>query len=377
MTSHSKHRNVSIEILRIIAMFLVLACHGILHLNWMLHVDSGLTPHPGWETALSYLVVQYGQVGVCIFFMISGYFLVKKSFNWKRIITPWAHVLVYTIGFFIIALLLPAAIKQFAGINVLFDTRAHIVETLVAVFTPISASSYWFMTSYIAMLILSPYINTLFEHVSEHAMIGLIGFISLLSVLMLYWGRTNLFNHIFYACLCYMIGGWMRVYLPAHRTWNRVQIFGAIIVATVAMALFNFAAASQNSIINALTWNAQLKDGIWLGPVIVAACLFLCAVKKQSPSRHTTFESAIIAISPATFGVYLLHENLFGYRLLWRTWEYLVPAPHTILTKVAAYLAILVVTYAVLLLAAYVMDRFIANPISRFVGTKLAAVIKK
>ncbi|MCW0930314.1 hypothetical protein OJ936_11785, partial [Streptococcus anginosus] len=56
-------RNVNIEILRIIARLLVLACHGILHLNWLLDVDRDVKVTPGIGTAASYTVVQYGQVG--------------------------------------------------------------------------------------------------------------------------------------------------------------------------------------------------------------------------------------------------------------------------------------------------------------------------
>lgn len=75
-----KQRNLNIEVLRIIAMFLIVACHATLHLPWLLHVDSNLDFLPGWKSALAYAVVQYGQVGVSIFFIISGYFLVRKAF---------------------------------------------------------------------------------------------------------------------------------------------------------------------------------------------------------------------------------------------------------------------------------------------------------
>ena len=80
-----KQRNLNIEVLRILAMFLIVACHATLHLPWLLHVDSNLDFLPGWKSALAYLVVQYGQVGVSIFFIISGYFLVRKTFTWQRI----------------------------------------------------------------------------------------------------------------------------------------------------------------------------------------------------------------------------------------------------------------------------------------------------
>ena len=49
-----KQRNLNIEVLRIIAMFLIVACHATLHLPWLLHVDSNLDFLPGWKSALAY-----------------------------------------------------------------------------------------------------------------------------------------------------------------------------------------------------------------------------------------------------------------------------------------------------------------------------------
>ena len=70
-------RNVSIELLRIVAMFLILTCHFVIQFDWDHHQLRVVLPQePGWWSALRFVIVQYGQVGVSIFFIISGYFLV-------------------------------------------------------------------------------------------------------------------------------------------------------------------------------------------------------------------------------------------------------------------------------------------------------------
>ena len=57
-------RNVSIELLRIVAMFLILTCHFVIHFDWDHHQLRVVLPQePGWWSALRFVIVQYGQVG--------------------------------------------------------------------------------------------------------------------------------------------------------------------------------------------------------------------------------------------------------------------------------------------------------------------------
>ena len=87
MPQNPAARNVSIELLRIVAMFLILTCHFVIHFDWDHHQLRVVLPQePGWWSALRFVIVQYGQVGVSIFFIISGYFLVEKSFKWNRLV---------------------------------------------------------------------------------------------------------------------------------------------------------------------------------------------------------------------------------------------------------------------------------------------------
>lgn len=102
-------RNVSIELLRIVAMFLILTCHFVIHFDWDHHQLRVVLPQePGWWSALRFVIVQYGQVGVSIFFIISGYFLVEKSFKWNRLVKTWLQMFCYSVAFLIIVLLLGA-----------------------------------------------------------------------------------------------------------------------------------------------------------------------------------------------------------------------------------------------------------------------------
>lgn len=306
------------------------------------------------------------------FFMISGYFLVKKSFSWTRVFTPWTHVLVYTILCFAVVTFLPQDIKDFTGNAKFFSSNVLLLQALAKVITPVFTSAYWFVTAYIAMLILSPYMNTLFEYLEERSILGLIAFCSFISLLMLYGGVTNLWNNIMYACLCYLIGGWIRTYAHAHKPIKPLLLLGIMILTTLVMTLFNYAAASNNSVINDLLhWNAYIKDGIWIGPVIIAACALYIVTRTSARYGNNIFSRMILTFAPSTFGIYLLHENLFGYRLVWGFWRYILPTPQSVLSRTLCFCGIILCTFIILILSAYVIDRTIANPVSTACGTRM------
>lgn len=368
-------KNLGIEKLRIVAMLCVVACHAILHLNWLMHVDTGLSDTPGWKTAVEYVVVQYGQVGVCIFFMISGYFLVTKSFSWRRILTPYLHMLCYTALCFAIAMSLPEAAKTFTGISYHFSSLKAWAVTILTSFTPLTFQAYWFMTAYVIMLLLAPYINVLFAQLSEKHIAALIGILAFLAIWMLYGGRVYLWNNISYAALCYIIGGWIRLYLPSHKKISTTYFIAITIITTFVMLVFNYVASQDYSISRFLGWHDDLKSGIWLGPIIIAAC-FLSISQNSSlygstkqDKVPTKFSHLILPISGSTFGVYLLHENLFGYKILWRSWELLLPisSQSPLAYKITLYLAIVVITFGLLSILAWFLDSFIVHPIIKLV----------
>ena len=77
--SVKKTRMISVELLRIVAMFLVVACHAMIHMSIGLNNRFGSNAGTGWGVAAEHVVVQFGQDGVSILFIKTGYILSKKS----------------------------------------------------------------------------------------------------------------------------------------------------------------------------------------------------------------------------------------------------------------------------------------------------------
>ena len=100
-----------------------------------------------------------GQLGVNLFVLISGYFLVKNEFKVKKAVKLWMDISIYAI---IIMLIFAIA-----------GTDFNFFEVVKNIF-PIPYNMWWFATSYFMMYLLSGYINKLIYALSKRELDHLI-----------------------------------------------------------------------------------------------------------------------------------------------------------------------------------------------------------
>lgn len=373
-------RNASIDALRLLAMFLIVACHSILHVTWMLHVDQGLTPAPSWKQAAMYVVVQYGQVGVSIFFIITGWFMVKKPFTFARPISAWAQMWLYSSVTYILMLCLFLAGVLPSAITPLF-TGTPRYEAVVWSFAPFLWGSYWFMTAYLVLLLLAPYINRIFLEMSAHASAALFVLVTLFSVWLLLGNRVGNWNNVTYAALGYMVGAWLRLHvekLPVVLTSRRCLIT-AITGSTVTMLVFNRISLGSSRLAHFLGWTAQTKPGIQALPVLIATAIFLFTMLYTKPLDSTGRRGrVVVSLSGAMFTVYLIHENTFIYRILWPTLETPFSPDTGAVPRIISWAVLTLVAFLALTSAAWICDHFFGmQHLSRLVAAKVTQTARR
>lgn len=86
-----KERNSSFELLRIISMFLIVMHHYSVHGGFDFMIPFSM------KLYFVQCLVMGGKLGVNLFVLISGYFLCKSDFKWKRIIKLEVEVIFYSI----------------------------------------------------------------------------------------------------------------------------------------------------------------------------------------------------------------------------------------------------------------------------------------
>lgn len=134
-----KERKSNIELLRILAMFLIISFHYV--------YKSGYT----FETlSINNFIIKsfwlFGELGVNLFILITGYFMINGRFSFKKLILLMMEVLFYYL------------------FSVLISTRVNnwSIQTFkdgFLLFFPVILNKYWFITVYILVYILSPYLN--------------------------------------------------------------------------------------------------------------------------------------------------------------------------------------------------------------------------
>jgi surface polysaccharide O-acyltransferase-like enzyme len=87
------------------------------------------------------------HIGVVVFVMISGYYGIRRK--WSRLLE-----LALTVSFYNILGILVATLC----FNQHFEVRS-----LLSVFIPITKGGYWFITTYVVLYLIAPYINMVLE----------------------------------------------------------------------------------------------------------------------------------------------------------------------------------------------------------------------
>lgn len=303
MTEQQKRteRNSGIELLRIVAMLLIIAHHFALHTEW---------PEVGSMTFNAYyieLLKSFGKIGAAIFFIISGYFIAKSSkntFSYKRLLKTASPTWFYSIVILIISMLL--------GYNT--SISLPLDPNLLKSFLPILSSSYWFISQYIVLEIVTPYIKKITDTLSYK---------ELFKLLIIYttacWGAGTLSYFIsdHYAPIITMPSSIIYAILgiaisKAENKFKNTKSLLFILLPSLALIvapfLLSFLSNHGYTNTNNLFW--QFDSPIC---IIIAASMFVIFKNIKLKSR------VINIIASTTLGVYLIHDNIFIRQLLWNS----------------------------------------------------------
>ena len=242
---------------------------------------ENLTP---FNSFVKILFSSGGKLGVNIFVLISGYFLVKSTFKWRRILNTVCISAFYGVMIYLALLLFSPGMSFAVG-----DLSRSIFV--------IRGNLYWFVTCYVAMLLFSPFINRLLSAISEREHLILIAL--LLFMQMIVPGITSYIplSETAWFITLYIIAAYIRLY-PKKLFENKLVTGIACIIFCTVLAVWKYSTAMTNL--------------FCLLPSLSLFCFFNCLDVK-----HNRF---INLISRTTFAVYLLHDNPFIRPRVWNVW---------------------------------------------------------
>ena len=302
----NKKRNVSFELLRIIMMLQVIFLHISLYGGY-----TDCAKSLGMGGKLVYWVLWLmSRCPVYIFIILMGYFACESGTKLKV-----DKVLKIYISMFFYSVLITVFFGIFrpGEVNFKFFLRSLI---------PFSSATWYFMTLYLLMMILTPYINRMLDGIEKKEFTILIGlctfifciwqhlamvapfkdFFSVYNVIETGSGKS-LYDFIF----MYLLGAYMRRYKGMQLS-KIVYLIAFIVFGMINVALVAFYPDSE---INHVVTN---NDNFFV--VLQCVCLFrIFEGFKMKKSGKTG--QLICYISAGNLGVYMIHEHPLVRNLLW------------------------------------------------------------
>lgn len=133
-------REMNFELLRVFAMLMIISLH---YWGKSGYIDNVKIDSPSFF--LAWLIRAICFCAVNCYVLLTGYFMSLQKFKVSKVVKIWLQVFEYSITVYVISC--------FFGINV-FSTGS-----LVKCFFPVTTEAYWFVTKYILLVLITPFLN--------------------------------------------------------------------------------------------------------------------------------------------------------------------------------------------------------------------------
>lgn len=293
-------REPNFEVMRTVAMFFIVVYHCLTH-----GVGDGYGFSVGNPVTLSNLlfsdfILVFSSIAVNLYVMVSGYFLVELSFKMSRMVRTWAYACFYSVV--ITILFMSLQIEPFS------------IVSLGKSFFPISTDAYWFVTQYIGLLILSPFLALLVKQLSHKQYLWLLtggAFMCLAIIPDFPLGKRFHVAHgnsVWSFAYLFLVAGYIKHYLKKVSMAKLSAIVLFVILLTIGCEVF-FGYHDDSIFLYWFNYNGL--------PFILSVLVFIMI--RQMQISESGIWKVLVKLAPYTFGVYLIHDNLMVRGWLWPT----------------------------------------------------------
>lgn len=285
-------RNTNIEILRIIAILLIVISHYSVH---------NVTNVKELSFGINKILLQMmtlGNIGSELFMLITGYYLINSSkVKLSKLLKLWLQIIFYSVGVYILFVLL--------------NLEPFSYTTFIKSFFPITFEEYWFASVYFIIYLFHPYINVMINNLNKKDLIKLISLsLIVFSVLNFITGQLYYFNELIQLIIIYLIGAYYGKYKDNYLNKNKsVKLF---IISLLILTLSTIGLEYLNNNIGIKFINYLYSRNSFIVIMISVSLFNIFKSNKE-------FSNKIINnVSSCVFGVYLLSETPVMRSYLWK-----------------------------------------------------------
>ena len=310
-------RASNLELLRIVAMLLIVLSHCSTH-------GIGNDLPEGCINPLTFIDYS-GNLGVNLFVFITGYFMVKSEFSLARLLKLLLQVFICSVLLYVYEC------------AVVHPQQELSLDTLKQVCMPIKFYQWWFVTTYVQLFLLAPFLNVFLTRSSPRKVLS---FISAGLLIMLYF-RTHQFPLLLFVVL-YSMAAYVRLYLPSV---DKISSRTCFIIGGGLMVLFSSILYLYSNPLPGMKLvpivRLAITSSYSLPVMILGLVLFVGFLR-----LHVPYNRVINVVAGTTLGIYLIHDCPGLRYYIWRTLLGVHESISTPYTYIHCFLSVMVVFIA-------------------------------
>lgn len=293
MTKKINTRNSGVELLRIVAILLIVMSHCLPFYgspSCKFYVNLNLATKD-INHLIMIFIKYFGQIGNCVFIVISSYYLIDNNYiKWDKVKQIIFDSFIFSFVILIICIL--------CGVNVSS-------KTLLQQLLPITFQGCWFVGCYLFLYLLHPFINLIIKKSNKLDLLRITTILVVLySVLPNVFGDYKYYNNFLIGFITiYFVTAYFKLYLKKSSDNLALNIKFILIGVAVILFLISFTNILGNyyDMFN----NKMLKWNVFSNPfiIILSIGLFNCFKKLRFYSNRVN------TIASLTLYIYMIHEN--------------------------------------------------------------------
>lgn len=290
-------RQSGIELLRLVAMLGIVLSHWGGHGSWELSTDNAYLANKVFLQLTQFL----GEVGNCIFFLITGFFSYNRdSVNKKGLLRLVIDTKFHSLWVWIAVLLIGVYDFSIGG--------------LVKSLFPIVLKQYWFVLPFIVVCAIAPWINQILKNSDSKTLKWYFGSLIMIEMLLPLMGATTVSSNVGLFILVYSLGAFLR---------KEERIFSFVNNKKYMLLICGYGGgilfiAAMDTVVAKLGVNPSLSmiltDRFSFLPSIAAISLFMIFLNFSFYNRIINY------IAQSVLSIYLISEHPYVHPWFWKTY---------------------------------------------------------
>ena len=296
------HRNSTLELLRIICIVLIVSRHYSTQTNFSEVGYTFTASNWSWRMLFLQLITFGGSASNNIFLLISGYFMLGRKVNWKRVVLLIVELFFYS--WIIMAILFGTGVVPFT------------IKEFVKGIVPLWFGYNWYVCCYVILCCFLPFINPFLDGLSKEKYRGFLVVIFLIANVagtfkaMTFIGDTYSVDHFLFM---FAIGGYIKKFgiKPSKLSWYKT--WSLLSAAVIILSIFSMSVLGGMLGIDKLVSKAKyFTPAYTVFAVFWGIFTFLWALNAKP-----FYNKTINLISGSVVGIFIIHHNPLMKEIIW------------------------------------------------------------